>query len=216
MRSLALDGCCGSPLLALPTSIERLCLSGLTVEISHAVPDDRDVIHLAGFPALTELEIDSFESLSMALRDALARRRANFTHISLSRGAEVFFADYLLGPSVPTPTVGDDGSRDIQCQLRCSALISLRMRECDVGDSILERVAAYCPRLESLDVSSNPKLTGAGVVAVVQKPGVTLQQLNLTNCTGVSPDAVAWARAKGVKVTYRFPDNGSGKKLRGV
>lgn len=95
-----------------------------------------------------------------------------------------------------------------------SELTSLKIQDCDIDDETLEHVAAYCPRLTILNIRENPKVTGVGVKALVLKPGDKLQTLDLTHCTNVSMDAVEWARTKGLDVTYRHLDVGSGKRLR--
>ena len=94
-----------------------------------------------------------------------------------------------------------------------TALHTLALHECNIDDAVLELVTRRCPHLRSLDLTANPEVTGVGVVDVVRALEGKLETLNLTLCRGVSADTVAWARAKGVRVTYVFPDAKSGKKL---
>lgn len=76
------------------------------------------------------------------------------------------------------------------------SLASLIIRE----RRILEIITLY-PNLERLDVSGT-KVTG---VAVKQLVKMGIRWLKLDECSEVSPDAVDYARGKGVDVQFNFP-----------
>ena len=91
----------------------------------------------------------------------------------------------------------------------------LNLHYSSINDKIAELIAENLPRLKILDLAAT-SITGVGVKALVLKLGDRLEKLNLMHCTSVSSDAVDFARAKGVHVTYSFPDmKGKGKKVRG-
>ena len=67
-------------------------------------------------------------------------------------------------------------------------------------------------KLQSLDLSGT-NVTGVGVKDIVQAGD--LEELVLNDCRLLGTDAVDWARAQGIRVTYRMSDGGSGcKKVR--
>lgn len=72
--------------------------------------------------------------------------------------------------------------------------------------------SAKLEKLETLDLSS-AELTGVGVKTLVSS--LNINTLILNNCAKVSPDAVEWARSKGVTVKHRMsvPSEG-GRKVR--
>jgi F-box/TPR repeat protein Pof3 len=79
------------------------------------------------------------------------------------------------------------------------SLASLLIRE----GRILEIIKLY-PNLERLDVSGT-KITGVAVKQLVQ---MGIKWLNLNECGEVSPDAVEYARGKGIDVQFNFPSRG--------
>ena len=87
-----------------------------------------------------------------------------------------------------------------------SELTDLRLTFEGVTDKLAVIIAKHCPKLQTFDASYNTKLTGVGVKALVLKEGPLLRSLDLTHCSGVSADAVTWARDKGVEVRFIFPD----------
>ena len=88
-----------------------------------------------------------------------------------------------------------------------SELSELSLTNGDVTDTLAVLIAKHCPKLQRFEASYNSKLTGVGVKALVLKEGATLRSLDLVHCSGVSADAVEWARDKGVEVRFSFPDN---------
>ncbi len=93
-------------------------------------------------------------------------------------------------------------------------VVSLDLGDCDINDRSVELLIEHAPRLRHLSLERT-KITGVGVKAVVLKPHDKLDHLVLHNCQGVSPDAVEFARASGVKVDCYFPDaSRKSKKVR--
>lgn len=93
-------------------------------------------------------------------------------------------------------------------------IVSLNLGQEDFVDRCLESLVEHVPRLRKMALV-NAGITGVGVKAAVQKPQDKLEHLVLRNCSQVSPDAVEYARARGVKVHCYFPDATSkGKRVR--
>ena len=88
-----------------------------------------------------------------------------------------------------------------------SELTELSLTNGDVTDKLAVLIAKHCPKLEKFEASYNPKLTGVGVKALVLKEQTRLRSLGLVHCSGVSADAVKWARDRGVEVRFFFPDD---------
>ena len=93
-------------------------------------------------------------------------------------------------------------------------IVSLKLGQEDFDDRCLKSLVEHVPRLRKIALM-NAEITGVGVKAVVQKPQDKLEHLILRNCYQVSPDAVEYARARGVKVDCYFPDaSRKGKRVR--
>ena len=92
-------------------------------------------------------------------------------------------------------------------------MTELGLRNTHVDDTLAKLLALHLPKLTALDVAFT-KISGVGVKALCLKDGDGLERLNLQHCTGVSVDAVEWARARGVDVQYSFPESGKGRKVR--
>ncbi|KAI4279457.1 MAG: hypothetical protein LQ337_000268 [Flavoplaca oasis] len=60
-------------------------------------------------------------------------------------------------------------------------------------DHLVQLLAFRAFRLERIKIASTP-ITGVGVKALVTKPGSKLQYLDITDCSHVSSDAIAFAR----------------------
>jgi len=67
-------------------------------------------------------------------------------------------------------------------------------------DSHLEAIAGGCEELRSLDLAGCHQITGVGIKALVLKRGKKIQFLCLRDCSGISPDAVVFARKAGINV----------------
>lgn len=86
-------------------------------------------------------------------------------------------------------------------------------RHSGMNDAVAAVIAALeLKELRCLDLTQ-AELTGVGVKVLVNS--LNLETLVLNDCAKVSPDAVEWARAKGVTVKYRMSGEPSGgRKLR--
>lgn len=98
---------------------------------------------------------------------------------------------------------------------RLKALEALSFPRCvgldDEGADII--ASAKLVKLRTVDLTA-ADVTGIGVKALVQ--GLSLETLVLNDCRNVSPDAVEWARSKGVTVKYRMNSGNTkgGRKVR--
>ena len=93
-------------------------------------------------------------------------------------------------------------------------IVDLRLAYSDVDDQTAETLAVSCPKLRRLSLACT-KITGVGVKALVQKSHGAFEELFINHCAGVSIDAVAYAKAHGINVSFRFPDNVKyGKRIR--
>lgn len=85
-------------------------------------------------------------------------------------------------------------------------VIQLGLAGLPVNDTCVELLATSSHLLKYLDLSST-RVTGVGVKALVLKPGVRLERLNLMQCSLVNVDAVNFGRSHGIQITYSFPEN---------
>lgn len=69
----------------------------------------------------------------------------------------------------------------------------------DFDDEWMSIITQCQPGLQSLDLSQT-NITGVGVKATVDLGH--LKELEVEGCQKLSPDAVKWARSKGVRVRY--------------
>lgn len=109
---------------------------------------------------------------------------------------------------------GGEDAEQLFCHPRLKSLTDLRLGWCSgIDDRVVETIVSA--KLEKLD---HVGLLGAGVTGVGVKQLVSslnLKTLDLSQCRSVSPDAVEWARAKGVIVKYWISDDtAGGRKLR--
>lgn len=105
----------------------------------------------------------------------------------------LYIGDRLTGLLPGTPVEDEYPASNSVEEL---SLASLIIRE----ERILEIIKLY-PNLERLDVSGT-KVTGFAVKQLVK---MGIKWLKLDECSEVSPDAVEYARGKGVDVQFNFP-----------
>lgn len=71
------------------------------------------------------------------------------------------------------------------------------------------------PKLRWLSLPNTRDITGVTVRALLDNlPPGQLEFIDLTGCRHVSPDAVEWARSKGVRVKCSSGDSCTGRKIR--
>ncbi|KAI9756860.1 MAG: hypothetical protein M1815_002647 [Lichina confinis] len=66
-------------------------------------------------------------------------------------------------------------------------------------------IAQGAPNLEHVNLSSTA-VSGISVKALLERPDSKIKLLSVDNCSYLNPDAVEYARAKGVHVNFSFPD----------
>lgn len=106
--------------------------------------------------------------------------------------------------------ISDEGITPVQDEYPPSKTVEeLSLKGLYVNESRILAIVALYPNLQILDVSST-KVSGVAVKHFVES-GV--RRLKINECQNISPDAVAWARGKGVEVEFDFPSRRGGKKL---
>lgn len=85
-------------------------------------------------------------------------------------------------------------------------VVDLRLPFLQVDDQLVEMLAKSCLELKRLNISDT-RVTGIAVGVLATLPQGPIEELDISHCSRVSYDAVEYARSKGVKVTFRFPDH---------
>ena len=75
----------------------------------------------------------------------------------------------------------------------------------DIDDRCIESLIKHTPRLRKLTLAYT-RVTGVGIKAIALKPQDKLEHLVLQHCLNISPDALDYVRAKGVKVDFLNED----------
>ena len=81
----------------------------------------------------------------------------------------------------------------------------LVLKSCNIDDEIAMLTARNVLHLKNIDLACT-KITGVGVKALIIGLEDTLEHLCLDGCHFTTIDAVEFARAKGVKVAFSFPE----------
>jgi hypothetical protein len=89
----------------------------------------------------------------------------------------------------------------------------LRITDCDKPEDTLLTFLRRCTSVRRLTLEMT-KITGIGVKELMTKPSGPLEYLGFLDCTGVSADAVEWARSKGTIVDYRFANDWGKRSYR--
>ena len=197
LRSLKL---CGTRLLRLPKlppTLRHLNLIATSINFSELEGSQSLEDHT--LPELETLELSNNHLLTCpALQILLKPSKGKLTELDLSSCGQI---DKAAIHGLIT-----NGYLD--------GIVDLRLSNSDVDDFTAEAIAGSCPKLKKLNLSGT-KITGVGVKSLVQKPHGMIEELCLNDCTGVSLDAVAYAEAKGINVSFRFPDSVKyGKRIR--
>lgn len=182
---------------ALPPSIQTLDISTW-----HACNFDSDVsqVHMteAKMKALTSLSVSSPSTLCLTdICRLLEPNKGNLTNLDISRCIHL-------------------ACEEIKNLINHGYLVSvieLKMRALPVDDQITKLLADRLHSLRSLDLGST-KVTGVGVKALGLKKGCKLERLGLNHCQAVNIDAVDWARARGIDVSFKFPEQEPGRSKR--
>ena len=181
----------------LPPSIQTLNIPGwydcaFTSDISQAH------ISEAKLKMLTSFSVGSPSDLTMTdLCTLLDPNKGNLTSLDIS---------YFTGL----------GSDEIISLVECGYLeniIELKVMCLRIDDRVATILANRLHRLRFLDLGLT-RVTGVGVKALVLKNGCKLERLGLNHCQSVGIDAVEWARAQGVDVSFTFPECAIGKSRR--
>lgn len=199
LRSLKL---CGTRLLRLPKlppTIRHLNLIATSINFSELEGSQSLEDHT--LPELETLELSNNHLLTYpALQILLNPSKGKLTELDLSGCARIDKA--AIHGLITNGYL--DGIVDL----------GLSYSDSDVDDSTAEAIAGSCPRLKNLNLSGT-KITGVGVKSLVQKPQGMIEELCLNDCTGVGLDAVAYAEARGINLSFRFPDSVKyGKRIR--
>jgi hypothetical protein len=97
---------------------------------------------------------------------------------------------------------------------KLSKLSFLRTAQLELDDSLMQCIAAGCPKLEHLELYGST-ITGVSVKELFLRTAI--KTLKLSACLDISSDAISWARAKGVKVVVNRMDGlgtSSGRRVR--
>lgn len=180
----------------LPLSIRALNLSHTNISGMNSLQCD-EILRNVELPNLETLNVNNSNAMTPTLLERLLRgSKPGLTKLAISH-VEGFYGKVLVD------CLGDG---------LLKRLVELEVAGKDVGDDELEALVEFAPNLKRLDVSST-KVTGVGVKALVTKEGNCLRWLGLNHCSGVSLDAVEFARAADVYVEYRFHDTARTRRI---
>ena len=181
--------------LLLPSSLQKLDLS------LHQGPDPH--VHEDHLKSLVHLSIANASRVSArGVKDILHANMGNLTH--LNAGRCFCMKDGLLGNLLETDCF--------------KTVTDLNLDECDVTDDDAIRLAVSAPALKNLSLAST-RVTGAGLRPLVTNSEgslpCTLKTLCLDGCDACGVDFVEMARARGVKVSFKFDsDRLGGRRVR--
>lgn len=104
---------------------------------------------------------------------------------------------------------------DLLVSGRLSHLIFLGLKCQDLRDDDVPLFISGCPDLDILELKSAMYITGCFIIDLLKAPTCQLRRLVLNNCDSVSPDAIEYARQKGVNVERSTAETrGSGIRVR--
>lgn len=165
----------------LPTSLRRLTLSKM--------------LRLAGLEDPSAVyELPLLESFDCSRMDMQANIIKAFTLKSIEKGN-------LKKLHIGYPTLTFRVMPEEVEYPASSSVEELSLAALDIPERRILDIIKLYPNLRRLDVSAT-KVTG---VAVKQFVNIGIKWLKLDECSDVSPDAVEYARGKGVEVQFNFP-----------
>ena len=181
----------------LPSSIQTLNMPGW-YDCAFASDISQAHINESKLKMLTSFSVGSPSDLSITdLCTILDPNKGNLTSLDI---------DYFSGlGSTEILSLVDGGYLE--------NIVDLRMMCLRVDDKVATILADRLHKLRSLDLGLT-RITGVGVKSLVLKKGCKLERLGLNHCTHVGLDAVEWARAQGVAVSFTFPECAIGKSRR--
>lgn len=150
-------------------------------------------------PQLTHLSLAQWPSLSLEqLRAFLEPSRGELIHLDISGCYDIMY-EHL---------------EDLITLGLFKKIEILKLKACMINDEVAILLARNGPRLKVIDLACT-KVSGVGVKALVTGLQGKLERLCLDECRSTSIDAVEFARSRGVKVAFGFPDSiGGGKRVR--
>ncbi len=81
-------------------------------------------------------------------------------------------------------------------------------------DGHVELFVEHCEDLETLELTS-ARVTGVFIASLLAAPKCRLKRLALKDCEKVSPDAIDWAKNRGVQIVRTSAESwGSGRRVR--
>jgi F-box/TPR repeat protein Pof3 len=182
LESLDLSNTCLQELPILPTTLKHLNLSKMRHLGGHSIGDETYELPL----------LESFDCSGTAISRHMVKA-VTLQSIKAGKLKKLYMGDRLT-EFLPGTAVEDEYPASNSVEELSLASLIIRERR------ILEVIKLY-PNLERLDVSGT-KITGVAVKQLVQ---MGVKWLKLDECSEVSPDAVEYARGKGVDVQFNFP-----------
>lgn len=92
-------------------------------------------------------------------------------------------------------------------------LAFLSLKFSSLIDGHIDLFLEHCSELEELRLT-HARITGVFITALLNAPGCRVRRLALADCMAVSPDAIEWARRRGVVVGTTSTEFGAGSGRR--
>lgn len=173
----------------------RLPPSLLTLDLSNCIPSP--LLDDLGLANVMDSSLPEMKSLSLSSYHSMEPNRL-LALLSLGKGKlELLNLKNCNLQAQDISSLIQDGFLKNVIQLNLAGL--------PVNDACAELLATNLPYLKFLDLSST-RVTGVGVKALVLRPSIKLERLDLMQCSSVSVDAVEFARSHGIHITYGFPE----------
>lgn len=167
----------------LPGSLKHLILADNPLLAIHDVPE---LLTLTSMPLLETFNVHATAIDSQAVR-----------HLTSDAIIHQHLKKFNLGGrmnATPDIPVEQEFPKSESVEELSLALLHLK------DDRAMDIVELY-PNLRRLDMSGT-KITGVAVKDFVKR-GII--KMKLDECDSISPDAVEWARGKGIEISYNFP-----------
>jgi len=185
LSRLELNGVCLKKIPRLPSSITHLLLNR-NVELK-AEEDEEFMLPL--------LETFSCEDTQL---EAHSIKAITTSSIKAGNLKSLFVGHRAIDLSGPTD-LGYPHSETVE---------ELSLAHLWTSEKELLTIIDLYPNLRRIDIS-NTKITGVGVKHLIS---MGIKWLNLNECSHISPDAIEYARGKGVEVLFNFPSRQNGNR----